>query len=179
MRFIAESGGIAWGDADYELDAIPLLGKKLGNLSKTRSIFRVAFFRHGIPERDLTPDLSPKMRARARRPTIVLFESGYQRSFRLRWRRESEPLEALARVCAIERRMRGSIPSWLVAALYCAAQAWQMGVMDEARVAMAASAADFLALALARAELIAGDLDDVAIREMAQQTLLARGGAMN
>ena len=122
------------------------------------------------------PVLSPQMRARARRPTIVLFEGG-RRSFRLRWPRESEPLEALARVCAIERRMRASIPSWLVAACYVAGQAWQMGVTDEGRVGIAASVAGALAVALARAELIAaGDLDDVAIREMAQQALLARKG---
>jgi hypothetical protein len=176
MRFVEESGGVAWGDADYELDAIPLLGSKLGDLSKTNSIFSVAFFRHGIPERDLPPDLSPKMRARMRRPTIVLFEGeGSLRSFRLRWPREGEPLEALARVCAIERRVGGEVPPWLVTACYVAGQAWQMGVMDEIRVGMAASVASALALAL-RGAPVAGDLDDVAIREMAQQLLLARRG---
>ncbi len=174
MRFVEESGGVAWGDTDYELDAIPLLGSKLGDLSKTNSIFSVAFFRHGIPERDLSPDLSPKMRARMRRPTIVLFEGeGSLRSFRLRWPRESEPLEALARVCAIERRVGGEVPPWLVTACYVAAQAWQMGVMDEIRVGMATSIASAFALAL-RGTPVAGDLDDVAIREMAQQLLLAR-----
>jgi len=178
MRFIEESGGIAWGDADYELDAIPLFGSKLGDLSKTSSIFSVAFCRHGIPERDLMlPELSPKMRARARRPTIVLFEGDQRsfRSFRLRWRRESDPLEALARVCAIERRVGGEVPPWLVTACYVAGQAWQMGVMDEIRVGMAASIAGAFALAL-RGTPVAGDLDDMAIREMAQQLLLARRG---
>jgi len=177
MRFIEESGGVAWGDADYELDAIPF-GRKLGDLSKTSSIFRAAFFPHGIPERDLIlPELSPKMRARARRPTIVLFEGDQRsfRSFRLRWPREGQPLEALARVCAIERRVGGEVPPWLVTACYVAGQAWQMGVMDEVRVGMAASMAGAFALAL-RGTLVAGDLDDVAIREMAQQLLLARKG---
>ena len=175
MRFIEESGGVAWGDADYELDAIPF-NRKLGDLSKTSSIFHVAFFPRGVPERDLMiPELSPKMRARARRPTIVLFEGDQRsfRSFRLRWPRESEPLEALARVCAIERRVGGEVPPWLVTACYVAGQAWQMGVMDEIRVGMATSIASAFALAL-RGTLVAGDLDDVAIREMAQQLLLAR-----
>ena len=174
MRIIEDGDGIAWGDVDHELHALALRGK-LGDLRKTSSVFRVAFLPRGIPERELPPDLSPQLRAYARRPAIVLYEDD-SRVFRLRWRRESEPLEALARVCAIERRMRGSIPSWLVAALYCAGQAWQMGVTDEARVGIATSVAGFLALGLARAELIAGNLDDAAIREMAQQMLLARKG---
>ena len=175
MRIIEDGDGIAWGDADHELHALALRGE-LGDLRKTSLEFRVAFLPRGIPERELPPDLSPQLRAYARRPTIGLFE-GDSRVFRLRWRRESDPLEALARVCAIERRMRGSIPSWLVAALYCAGQAWQMDVTDESRVGMAASVAGVIALALGRVEpIIARDLDDAAIREMAQQALLTRKG---
>ena len=174
MQFIENGDGIAWGDADHELHGLALRGK-IGDLRKTSLEFRVTFLPRGVPDRELPPDLSPQLRAYARRPTIVLYEDD-SRVFRLRWRRESDPLEALARICAIERRMRGSIPSWLVAALYCAGQAWQMGVTDEARGGMAAIVAGFLALGLARAELIAGNLDDVAIREMAQQALLARKG---
>jgi len=171
MRIIKDGDGIAWGDADHELHARALRGK-LDDLRKTSLEFRIIFLPRGVLERELPPNLSPQL---ARRPAIVLFD-GDSWVFRLRWRRESEPLDALARVCAIERQMRGNIPSWLVAALYCAGQAWQMGVTDEIRVGAATRIAGFLALKLARAELIAGDLDDVTIREMAQQVLLARKG---
>ena len=174
MRVIAESGGLAWGDMDDELDAVPLAGK-LGGIDKPTGVLRVALYPRGVPDQELPPWADHRLRVRARRPTIMLFD-GNSRSFRLRWPRERSPLEALERICAIERRSGSPPPAWAVTALYFAGRAMMAGVEEDWRVGGSANAAVVIAQSLKSGQPLPGNPSDEQIREIARQMLTAKKG---